>query len=262
MFRLSGDLKLSLPLYKFVSTPKWRRLVAAEDRFYSRAISLCDEAMIALNTAAEEGTIKEDQYYFLSYLLSRPALSLKDVTVICLSLFSDGLSTTTPTLMFNLHCLAAWPEVQEKVYEEVQDSFPDKDESISSSSLSNMQYLKAFVKETFRWTYLISRYRIFIITIRLWPNGTEVSLYCEEDLVLSGYHIPPGTHLDLNPSVHFSDPTIFPDPDTHLPERWLREGGGQEVHPYILTPFGHGTRMCAGRRCGEVVLKKKQASQI
>ena len=155
MFRLSGDLKLSLPLYKFVSTPKWRRLVAAEDRFYSRAISLCDEAMIALNTAAEEGTIREDQYYFLSYLLSRPALSLKDVTVICLSLFSDGLSTTTPTLMFNLHCLAAWPEVQEKVYEEVQDSFPDKDESISSSSLSNMQYLKAFVKETFRWTYLI-----------------------------------------------------------------------------------------------------------
>ena len=148
--RLSGDLKLSLPLYKFVSTPKWRRLVAAEDRFYSRAIALCDEAMLALNTAMEEGTIRDDQYYFLSYLLSRPALSLKDVTVICLSLFSDGLSTTTPTLMFNLHCLAAWPEVQQKVYDEVQEYFPKQDEPVTPNSLSNMQYLKAFVKETFR----------------------------------------------------------------------------------------------------------------
>ena len=83
---------------------------------------------------------------------------------------------------------------------------------------------------------------------RLWPNGTEVSRYCEEDLVLSGHRVPAGTHLDLNPSVHFRDPALFPAPDTHQPERWLRGGAGHTVHPYILTPFGHGTRMCAGRR--------------
>ena len=119
MIRLSGDLKLSLPLYKFISTPKWRRLVAAEDRFYSRATALCDEAIIELNKAMEAGRLAEDQFYFLSYLLSRPALSLKDVTVICLSLFTDGLSTTTPTFLFNLYCLATWPEVQQRVYNEI-----------------------------------------------------------------------------------------------------------------------------------------------
>ena len=124
--------------------------MAAEDRFYSRAIALCDEAIIALNEAVESETITDDQYYFLSYLLSRPALSLKDVTVICLSLFSDGLSTTTPTLMFNIHCLAAWPQIQEKVFQEVMEHFPPLDHPISQNTLSNMQYLKAFVKETFR----------------------------------------------------------------------------------------------------------------
>ncbi len=31
-------------------------------------------------------------------------------------------------------------------------------------------------------------------------------------MVLSGYHIPAGTHVDLNPSVHFNDPEIFPEP--------------------------------------------------
>ena len=124
--------------------------MAAEDRFYSRAIALCDEAIIALNDAVESDTISDDQYYFLSYLLSRPDLSLKDVTVICLSLFSDGLSTTTPTMMFNIHCLAAWPQIQEKVHQEVMEHFPPIDQPVSQNTLSKMQYLKAFVKETFR----------------------------------------------------------------------------------------------------------------
>lgn len=124
--------------------------MAAEDRFYSRAIALCDEAIIALNDAVESDTICDDQYYFLSYLLSRPDLSLKDVTVICLSLFSDGLSTTTPTMMFNIHCLAAWPQIQEKVHQEVMEHFPPVDQPVSQNTLSKMQYLKAFVKETFR----------------------------------------------------------------------------------------------------------------
>ena len=58
---------------------------------------------------------------------------------------------------------------------------------IKTEHINKLTYLKAFVKETFR----------------LWPNGTEVSRFLENDLNLSGYVIPAGTHVDLNPSVHF-----------------------------------------------------------
>ena len=206
------------------------------------------------------------------------------MTIICLSLFSDGLSTTTPTILFNLYALATNPEVQEKVFKEIESVVGKGGEKdISQEHINKMVYLKAFVKETFR----------------LWPNGTEVSRFLEQDLVLSGYQVikkrsdqsepiirhypqvPSGTHVDLNPSVHFRDPNLFPDPDAHRPERWLRAEikvtagseattnktskatktshkrlelsesdvtSGIKIHPYLLTPFGHGTRMCAGRR--------------
>merc|ERR1719259_900663 len=236
IFQLSGDLKLSLPFYKYFSTPKWRRLIAAEDYFYTEAIALVDEALLRLKEAIESKTLNSNQFYFLSYLLSREALDLKDVTVICLSLFSDGLSTTTPTLLFNLCALANLKnrEIQEKLYEEVNKNLP-LDSPATPQSLVNLPYLKAFVKENFR----------------MFPNGTEVSRYIERDMVLSGYHLPAGTHVDLNPSVHFMDDNIFPEPEKNIPERWMREANDKDVHPYLLTPFGHGTRMCAGRRFAE-----------
>ncbi len=47
--QLSSDMdrqEMASALFQYVSTPKWRRLVTAEDQFYSEAIALVDDALL------------------------------------------------------------------------------------------------------------------------------------------------------------------------------------------------------------------------
>jgi len=62
--------------FQYISTPKWRKLVAAEDYLYNHSIRLIDEAILRVRDEVEKGTFKtnKDQFYILSYLMSKPAL--------------------------------------------------------------------------------------------------------------------------------------------------------------------------------------------
>ena len=40
-------------------------------------------------------------------------------------------------------------------------------------------------------------------------------------------------------------------PTEFKPERWLRDGGKASINPFLLMPFGHGSRLCLGKRFAE-----------
>ena len=138
---------------------------------------------------------------------------------------------TVPTLIGQIYCLAANQEKQQKLYEAIRQVAPDKDEPITNDMLNQSQYLKACIKEGFRF----------------FPIGVEVSRMPQKDITIGGYHIPAGTHIDLNNNLLLRLPEYFQAPDEYRPERWLRGDAAQEtVHPYLLLPFGFGPRTCAG----------------
>lgn len=97
----------------------------------------------------KSNSLDENKFNFLSYLLSRKELSQKDVFIITFSLFGDGLSTTTPTFLFNLYLLAKHPDAQEKVSEEVR-KYVSNGDVITVNTLNQLSLLKAVVKEAMR----------------------------------------------------------------------------------------------------------------
>ncbi|XP_062593652.1 probable cytochrome P450 CYP44 [Saccostrea cucullata] len=234
IFELSTKINFSVPFHKVLTTRLWQSLLDEEDYFFRNGQKLVDDTVGRIDHLREEGRLGEGKYNFLLYLLSRKELSFKDVSIITLSLFGDGLNTTVPTLIFAMYCIAKNPEVQHKAYEEVRDVLKDGG-PITGEHINRMTYLKACVKES----------------QRILPIGLEIKRILKKDLVLGGYLVPAGTIVELAPYVHYKSPEYFVDPDRFVPERWLRDGSALNIHPYLLTPFGHGPRMCAGRRFAE-----------
>ncbi|XP_043201861.1 probable cytochrome P450 CYP44 [Amphibalanus amphitrite] len=236
VMRASAQLKFSsLPLYKYISTPSWRRLVAAENCLTSFTLNLFNDTIKEVESLVSRGRLEEGQYRFLSFMLALPNVSEDDTLIIAFSMFNDGLSTTVPALLMALWCLANTPEAQHTLYHEIRSALPEgSQQPVTAEVVNNIPFMKAVLKET----------------LRLYPIGTEVSRITDKDMELGGYHIPAGTHVDLNQWVQLRSEDSFPEPTTFRPERWLRQNR-QQIDPYLHIPFGHGTRMCAGRRFAE-----------
>ncbi|PIO59039.1 hypothetical protein TELCIR_19511, partial [Teladorsagia circumcincta] len=146
----------------------------------SEADLLIDEAIDKLHGSTQS----EDEMKFASLLINRKELNVKDVKIILLSMFSDGLSTTAPMLVYNLFNTAKHPDIQSELRDEVNTAVGLAKE-VTPAVLSRLPFLRACIKETFR----------------LFPIGTEISRIPQKDLVLSGYHVPAGTPVDINTNV-------------------------------------------------------------
>ncbi|XP_059485467.1 probable cytochrome P450 CYP44 [Neocloeon triangulifer] len=230
IFRLNSKLKVASPLFKVFPIKPWRQLVRAEEKFHHFVEKYLVDALGKIEQLANAGGL-DGKFNFLTTMLSKEQISRKDMVFFIHSMFSEGLATVPSTMQSCIYSLMKHPVVQEKLYDEIRQNV-DLLQEITPEILDKLSYTKAVIKETFR----------------MFPLGTELSRVAQKTLVLGGYEIPPGTVIDLNHSSLLRSEKYFPEPNKFIPERWLRGDEQATQNAILLTPFGHGARMCVGRR--------------
>ncbi|KAI8484312.1 cytochrome P450 2 sub U member 1 [Branchiostoma belcheri] len=162
------------------------------------------------------------------------ALTDTHLRQIVIDVFLGGTDTTTQILRWAVLFLAAHPEIQEKVAAEL-DSVVGRDRLPELSDRQATPYTEATVTEVLR---------MGLIDALSLPHATTA------DTILRGYHIPKGTVVLPNLWALHHDPSIWGDPHSFRPERFLDEGGRLMPKPAAWMPFSVGRRACPGAKMG------------
>ncbi|KAF8781369.1 Cytochrome P450 3A28 like protein [Argiope bruennichi] len=138
-----------------------------------------------------------------------------------------GYETTATALAFTFYLLIKHPEIQERLYREIE-----KAEDDSYASIQNLQYLD----------------QVFSESLRLYPPVTGfISRICSEDYRVGSMTIPKGAVVQAAVWDIHHDPELWPEPWKFDPDRFAPENRAS-LNSMAYMPFGIGRRNCIGAR--------------
>nr|WHU31430.1 flavonoid 3'-hydroxylase [Echinacea purpurea] len=165
-------------------------------------------------------------------------LSDIEIKALLLNLFVAGTDTSSSTVEWAIAELIRHPQILKQAQEEM-DNVVGRDRFVTELDLSQLTFLQAIVKETFR----------------LHPS-TPLSLprIASESCEVDGYYIPKGCTLLVNVWAIARDPKMWSDPLEFRPTRFLPGGEKPNVdvkgNDFEVIPFGAGRRICVGISLG------------
>lgn len=137
-----------------------------------------------------------------------------------------GTESTAKSISIAHFHLLANPDIMQRVRAELKN-VPD---SASWTDLEQLPYLSAVTAEANRLSFGVT--------------GRACRIAPDEDLQYKHYAIPAGTPVSMTTLAVHTDETIFPDPWTFNPERWLGPEGAAR-RKYQMA-FSKGGRSCVG----------------
>lgn len=222
-------------------TPLWivERLNPHIMRLIKFQMEMADQIVKQMNGQAADNKVSDNPNIF-SALLQPGALPKEEQTVSHLvdeaqSVVAAGQVTTTHYLNTTAYHVLANPEILSKLQSELRIAMPDGILP-SQQKLEQLPYLSAIILEGYRVSY--------------GPTHRLQRVAPDEDLVYDEYIIPAGTPVSMTSVFMHDNPTLFPDPHTFKPERWLEPGAKEKLSNYLVN-FSKGTRGCLGKELAQ-----------
>ena len=138
---------------------------------------------------------------------------------------------TISTVQTFFMAMACYPEVQLKARAEL-DAIVGPNRLPTFEDRSSLPYITAIAKESMRWQSVV-------------PLG--IPHRSLEDDEYRGYFIPKGSAVIANLYAFSRDESVYPEPETFNPERFLKDG---KIDPTVRDPnsfvFGYGRRYVYG----------------
>ncbi|XP_071785223.1 cytochrome P450 3A13-like [Asterias amurensis] len=158
------------------------------------------------------------------------ALTNNEVTAQALLFFLAGYETTSSLLGFASYLLALNPDIQDKLYAEIQDKAPSRD-VIGYDVVNKMTYLDMVICES----------------LRVYPPAAIFARICKKTFSYNGLTIEKGVNVFMNVWGIHRDEQYWPEPDKFDPERFSPERKPL-IQACTYVPFGFGPRNCIGMR--------------
>nr|XP_037280430.1 thromboxane-A synthase-like [Rhipicephalus microplus] len=183
---------------------------------------------------------------------------------------SEMYETIASSLSYLTFVLAKYPDVQEKVRQEVVDTISEQRTSVrafSKQSFCSIDRSFNLVKRV-NWTSrllqedLVYLEQVIKETVRLYPPGlTFVTRQAKEDFTYRGTQFKAATCFMVPLYQIHRDPRFWPDPLQFNPERF---GAENEAHliKVAYMPFGLGPRNCVGKSMATLILKLAMAKLL
>uniref|UniRef100_A0A6M2CHS3 Putative cytochrome p450 midgut overexpressed n=1 Tax=Rhipicephalus microplus TaxID=6941 RepID=A0A6M2CHS3_RHIMP len=161
-----------------------------------------------------------------------PPETLYQLASNCMVVFLGGYDTTRLVLTNWFYLMGKYPDIQEKMRQEVLAAFAKEGDHLSLLTLNLLRYSNQVISET----------------MRLYPPIITFTTRCaEEDYRCGKYLIKKGTSVMVPTYQLHHDPQYWIEPDKFDPERFSPENK-RSVNPTAYIPFGLGPRICLGQR--------------
>ncbi|XP_064612848.1 cytochrome P450 3A8-like [Liolophura sinensis] len=186
-----------------------------------------------------------DKDFIAKMTKKRQSRGLRDIEIVAQSstFLLAGFETTNTLLTYLSYLLAYYPDVQERLAEEINEQLTG--EQPTYDNVQKLQYLDMCVNEC----------------LRLYTPLMRMTRKTKTERLLKGFLFPRDSAITLLLYAVHHNPEFWPDPDTFDPERFSPENK-PSIRPFTFVPFSGGPRNCIGMRFGLMEAKMALTSVL